>query len=259
VFGLLFGVFSARRPVLLPRALDFCRSYSAVGRQSPVGPSLLAVLAPSAAFQSRFLRHRFASAATVFYGHGTSLQVPVPGIDSISCSRSCPPVILPLVISPWLRFPHMTAGLISFVKHWALESRPLVFNSVSPQQLRSVSTFLSCGLFRYSWTWLWLQSRSHLRVISSGHRHSPPAHFSLGAGSSLHWYLFFTTVSNCLPWMLLKWIRFSDLLRLLAGRKPVWFLELPDQKAWGFIVQIDLRRWYLEHAHQMFSEIHVRI
>jgi ABC-type phosphate transport system auxiliary subunit len=36
--SLVFNVFSARRPVLQLRALDFCRLYSAVGRQSPVGP-----------------------------------------------------------------------------------------------------------------------------------------------------------------------------------------------------------------------------
>jgi hypothetical protein len=36
--SLMFDVFSARRPVLQLRALDFCRLYSAIGRQSPVGP-----------------------------------------------------------------------------------------------------------------------------------------------------------------------------------------------------------------------------
>jgi hypothetical protein len=46
-----------------------------------------------------------------------------------------------------------------------------------------------------------------------------------------------------------------DLCREKAGR----IFESPDQKIRGFVVQIALPRWILEHTHQVFREMSVRI
>jgi hypothetical protein len=40
--------------------------------------------------------------------------------------------------------------------------------------------------------------------------------------------------------------------------KPGIILELPDQKARGFWVQIAITRRFLEHAHKVFGEMSVR-
>jgi hypothetical protein len=44
---------------------------------------------------------------------------------------------------------------------------------------------------------------------------------------------------------------------IVAGTHPGFILELPDQKARGFIVEIDLP-WFPERAHQVFGEMLVR-
>jgi hypothetical protein len=46
-----------------------------------------------------------------------------------------------------------------------------------------------------------------------------------------------------------------DLCREEASR----ILESPDQKTQGFVVQIPLPRWILEHTHQVFGKITVKI
>jgi hypothetical protein len=44
---------------------------------------------------------------------------------------------------------------------------------------------------------------------------------------------------------------------LLQGEAGI-IVELPDQKARGFLVQIALTQWFLEHAHKVFGEMPVR-
>jgi hypothetical protein len=45
---------------------------------------------------------------------------------------------------------------------------------------------------------------------------------------------------------------------LLQGEAGV-VLELPDQKAQGFLVLIALKRLFSEHAHKIFGEMLVKI
>jgi hypothetical protein len=72
-----FSLFADRsvHGSLLPLALDFCRPCLAFG-SVPVGPSLLAVQAPSTAFQSQFLRCCFAYAATVLVWSTSEIRHP---------------------------------------------------------------------------------------------------------------------------------------------------------------------------------------
>jgi hypothetical protein len=46
---------------------------------------------------------------------------------------------------------------------------------------------------------------------------------------------------------------------IVAGIYSNMILESSDQKTRGFVVQITLLRWFLEHVHQEFGEMVVRI
>jgi hypothetical protein len=88
-----------------------------------------------------------------------------------------------------------------------------------------------------------------LALVPSRHAPGIPSLWHLLFNRRLHWPVL--ALGSCsLPLIVV-----ADCVWIVAGIYPGVILELPDQKAQGFLVWITLSRWFLEHICKLFGEI----